>query len=101
VLVGSAAAAPFFAALDRVLVLGAEVGLSGSAASVVTAALASFGKSGTLSITDPPFTGVDTVAFAVEVEAAPVPESLSVILEVPVEAEYSGSEYGAGRSNIS
>ena len=100
-LVGSAAAASSFVALDRVVVLGVEVGVSGSAAFVVVTALVSFGKPGTLSITDPPFTGVDTVAFAVEVEAAPVPESLSVILEVPVEAEYSGSEYGAGRSNIS
>ena len=73
-------------------VLGAGVGISGSAAFVVAAALASFGKPGTLSITDPPFTGADTVAFVVEVEAAPVPGSLSVILEVPVEAEYSGRE---------
>jgi len=84
-----------------VVLLGAEVGVSGSAAFAVVVALASFGKPGTLSITNPPFTGVDTVAFVVEVEAAPVPGSLSVILEVPVEVEYSGREYGAGRSDIS
>jgi len=63
------------------------------------AALVSIGKPGTLRITDPPFTGVDTIAFIVEIEAAPVPGSLSVILEVPVEVEYSGREYGAGRSD--
>jgi len=83
-----------------VIVLGAGVGVSSSAVFVVVTPV-SFDKPGTLSITDPPFTGVDTVAFVVEVEAAPVPGSLSVILEVPVEAEYSGREWGAGRSDIS
>ena len=67
---------------------------------VVMAALVSFGRPGTLSITDHPFAGVDTAALVVQVEASPVPGSLSVILEVPVEAEYSRSEYGAGRSGI-
>jgi len=46
-------------------------------------------RPGTLSITDPPLTGVETVAFVVEVEAVPIPGSLSVILEVPAEGEYS------------
>jgi hypothetical protein len=54
--------------------------------------LESFGKPGTLSITDPPLTGVDTTAFVVDVEAVPVPGSLSVSLEVPVGGEYSGRE---------
>jgi len=48
-----------------------------------------------------PLTGVDTVASAIEVEAVPVLGNLSVISEAPVEAEYSGREYGAGRSDIS
>lgn len=88
-----------FAALDRVVVLGTEVDVSGSAALLAVVALASFGKPGTLSITDPPLTGVDAAAFVVE--AAPVPGSLNVILEVPVDVEYSGRECGAGRSDIS
>ena len=97
----SAVTASSFAALDRVVVLGAGVGVSGSAALVAVVAPVSFGKPGTLSITDPPLTGVDTAAFVEEVEAAPVPGSLSVILEVPVDAEYSGREWGAGRSDMS
>jgi len=60
----------------------------------------SLGKLGTPTITNPPFTRVDIIAFVVGVEEAPVPGSLSVILEVPVETEYSESEYGAGRSDI-
>lgn len=91
-------AASSFAALDRVVVLGTGDGLSGSDP-LVAFVLGSFGKPGTLSITDPPFTGVDTATFAVEVEA--VPGSLSVILEVPVEGEYSGREWGVGRSDMS
>ena len=87
--VGSAVATSSFAALDRVFVLVAEVGVSDS---VVLTVPASFDKPGTLSITDPPFTGVDAVAFVIEVEAAPVPGSLNVILEVPVDTEYSGRE---------
>lgn len=87
--IGSAAAASSFAALDRVVVLGTGDGVSGSDA-LVAVVLASFDKPGTLSITDPPFTGLDVAAFAVEVEA--VPGSLSVILEVPLEGEYSGRE---------
>jgi len=84
------------------IILGAEIGVSGSAASVMAVALVSPGKPETLGTTDPPpFTEVDTVTFVVEVEAAPVPESLGVILEVPIEAGYSGGEYGAGRSDIS
>ena len=99
--VGPAIAASSFAARDRVVVLGAGVGVSDSGTLLVVTALVSFGKPGTLSITDPPLTGVDTVAFVIELEAAPVPGSLSVILEVPVEVEYSGREWGAGRSDIS
>ena len=72
--------------------LGAGVGVSGSAGLVVVAALGSFGSPGTLSITEPPFTGVDATAFVAEAEADPVPGSLSVILEVPVDGEYSGRE---------
>jgi len=67
------------------------VGLSGLAALDVMAVLVSFGKPGIPTITDPPFTGVDAVAFVVGVEGASVPESLSVILEALVETEYSGS----------
>ena len=93
--VGSASS---FAALDRVFVLVAGVGVSGSVALTVPA---SFGKPGTLSITDPPLTGVETVAFVMGVEAAPVPGSRNVILEVPVDGEYSGREWGAGRSDMS
>ena len=74
------------------VVLGTGVGVFGSVALDVVAVLAPPDKPGTLSITDPPLTGVDTVAFVVEVEAVPMPGSLSVILEVPVEAEYSGRE---------
>ena len=96
--VGSAVATSSFAALDRVFVLVAGVGVSDSAALTV---LTSFDKPGTLSITDPPLTGVDAVAFVVEVEAAPVPGSLNVILEVPVDTEYSGRKCGAGRSDMS
>lgn len=69
--------------------LGTGDGVSGSDP-LVAFALESFDKPGTLSITDPPFTGVDAAAFVVEVEA--VPGSLSVILEVPVEGEYSERE---------
>jgi len=98
--VSSAVAASSLAALDLVVALGAGVGVSGSAALVVVAALVSFGKPGTLSITDPPLTGVDTATPVVEVEVAPVPGSLSVILDVAVDAEYSGREWGAGRSVI-
>jgi hypothetical protein len=90
--IGSAVATSSLAALDRVVVLGAGVCVSGSVALAVVAAPVSFDKPGTLSITDPPLTGVETAAFIVEVEAAPVPGSLSVILEVPVDAEYSGRE---------
>ena len=85
--------------LDRVFVLGAGVGVSGSTA--LEATPVSFGKPGTLSITDPPLTGVDVAAFAVEVEAAPVPGSLSVILEDPDDIEYSGRVWGEGRSDMS
>jgi hypothetical protein len=35
---------------------------------------------------------MDVGVFIVEVEAAPAPGSLSVILEVPVDGEYSGRE---------
>ena len=87
--VGSAVTASSFVVLDRVVVLEAEVGVSGSAACAVVAAPVSFGNPGALSITEPPFTGVDIVAFVVEVEVA------------PVEAEYSGREYGAGKSDVS
>ena len=87
-----------FAALDRVVVLREGAGVSGSLAFVVAAALESLGKPGTRSMTEPPFTGEDAVAFVVE---APVPGSLSVILDVPADDEYSGSECGAGRSDMS
>ena len=90
--IGSAAATSSLAALDRVVVLGVGVCVSGSVALTVVAAPVSFSKPGTLSITDPPLTGVETAAFIVEVEGAPVPGSLRVILEVPVDAEYSGRE---------
>jgi len=96
--VGSAVATSSFAALDRVFVPAAGVGVSDSVALTVPA---SFDNPGTLSITDPPLTGLDAVAFVVEVEAAPVPGSLNVILEVPVGEEYSGREWGAGRSDVS
>jgi len=95
--VGSAITTSSFAALDLVAVLGVGVGVSGSVALTVPA---SFGKPGTLSITDPPLTG-DPMAVVREAEAAPVPGSLNVILEVPVDAEYSGREWGAGRSDMS
>jgi len=36
-----------------------------------------------------------------KVEAAPVPGSFGVIPGVPVEAEHSGREHGAGRSDMS
>ena len=80
--------------------IGAEVGASGSAAFVVVNALAYLGKPGTLSITDHLFAGADIVALVVEVKAAPVPGSLSVILEPQIEAKYSGGGYGAGGSDI-
>lgn len=99
--VGSATVASSFAALDLVTVLGVEAGVSGSAALTVVVALESFGKPGTLSITDPPLTGIDVAAFVVEAEAAPAPGSLSVILEVPVDGGYSVREKGAGRSDMS
>ena len=83
------------------MVLGVGVGVSGSAALVVAAVLESFGKPGTLSITDPPLTGVDAAGFVVKVETAPVPGSFRVILEVPVGIGYSAREYGAGRSDMS
>ena len=70
----------------------AGVGVSGSVILAVVVALVSFGNPGTLSITDPPLTGVEPAAFAVEVEAAPVPGSLRVILDVPADGEYSGRE---------
>lgn len=98
--VGSATVTSSFAALDLVTVLGVEAGVSGSAALTVVA-LESFGKPGTLSITDPPLTGIDVAAFVVEAEAAPAPGSLSVILEVPVDGGYSVREKGAGRSDMS
>ena len=87
--VSSAAATSSFAALDLVFVLGAGAGVSGSTALV---ALESFSKPGTLSITDPPLTGVEVAAFVIEAETAPVPGSFSVILEVPVDTVYSGRE---------
>ena len=90
--VGSAIVASSFAALDRVVALGAGVGVSGSAAFTVVVAPTSFGKPGTLSITDPPLTGVDTAALVAEVEVAPVPGSLRVILEAPADGEYSERE---------
>ena len=83
------------------VVLGVEVGVSGSAAFAMVAALVSFGNPGTLRITDSPLTGVNTVPFVVGVEVAPVPGSLGVISEAPVEAGCSGREYGAGRSDVS
>ena len=91
--VGSAAAASSFAALDRVVVLGDRSWSLG------------LGCTGVLWEAwnpehYPPPTRVDIIAFVVEVKAAPVPGSPSVILDVPVEAEYSGSECGAGRSDI-
>ena len=73
------------------VVLWTGVEVFGSVALEVVAVLL-FDKPGTLSITDPPLIGVETVAFVVEVEAAPIPGSLNVILEVPVEVEYSGRE---------
>ena len=47
-----------------------------------TAKPASFGNPSTLSTTDPPLREVDTATFAAEVEAAPAPGNLRVILEV-------------------
>ena len=70
------------------VVLGTGVEVFGSVALDVVAVLV-LDRPGTLSITDPPLTGVETVAFVVEVEAVPIPGSLSVILEVPAEGEYS------------
>ena len=89
---GSTVTVSSFATLDRVVVPEAGGGISGSTAFVVAVVLESFGKPGTLSITDPPFTGEDAVAFVDEVERAPVAGSLRVILEVPAEGEYSGRE---------
>ena len=83
------------------IVLGAGVGVLGSATLVVVVTLAFFGRLRTLSITDPPLTGVDAVAFVAEVEVAPVPGSLSVILKVPVDSEYSGRVWGAESSDMS
>lgn len=99
--VGSTVATSSFAALDRVVVPEAGVCVSASAPLAMVAVPASFDKPGTLSITDPPLTGVDTATFIVGVEEAPVPGSLSVILEVPGDAEYSGREWGGGRSDMS
>ena len=90
--VGSTVTVSSFAALDREVVPGAEAEISDSTALVVVVVLESFGKPGTLSIIDPPFTGEDAVIFVDEVETAPVAGSLSVILEVPVDVEYSGRE---------
>jgi len=78
-------------------VIGAEVGVSGPAAIVVVAAPASFGKPETLSITDHLFTGIDIVASVVEAEAAPVPGSFGVILELLIEARLSGRAYTTAR----
>ena len=65
------------------VVLGVEVGVSDSAAFAHGVAVpVYFDKPVTPSIADPPFTGIDTVTFVVEVEVAPVPGSLGVILEV-------------------
>jgi len=80
-----------------VVVIGAEVGVSGPAAIVAVAAPASFGKPETLSITDHLFTGIDTVASVVEAEAAPVPGSFGVILELLIEAKLSGRAYTTAR----
>jgi hypothetical protein len=90
--IGSTVAVSSLAALDLVAEDGAGIVVFDSTALVVEAALESLGKPGTLSITDPPFTGEDTLTFVVEVEPAPVAGSLSVILDVPVEAEYSRRE---------
>jgi len=99
--VGPAAATSSLAALNRMVVLGVEVGVSGSAAFSVVAAPVSFGNPGTPSIADPPFTGVDTVPFAVEVEGGPSTGRPRRDLGGPVEAECLGREYGAGRSDVS